>query len=399
MKKSFVFTSTFKYVLALALLGVFSFIAYLTLSAIIAGQQNCASIVNNGGRQRMLLERTALYALRLSNDKEWEDRQVLRKNLTVSIQDLETSHNLLVHSILNSNYTYSTKVKDIYFKNPYQLDKKIHIYIEKIKGVLALPDSQLAEDSVDLQYIQKEASGQLLDNLDKVMSIYADEINKQISILKLVELTVLFIIVIILILEGMIIFRPMVSKINKETIALEEANKKLKALSILDSLTSLANRRFFDERIEFEWARSIRESRLLSIIMIDIDFFKNYNDTYGHQVGDDCLIKVSSVFRNFSKRPGDLVARYGGEEFIILLSDTDLSGAGIVADKIRIEVQNLKIPHKTSKINDWVTISLGVATILPKQNLTYDSLISKADTALYQAKKNGRNKVEMSDVI
>lgn len=176
--------------------------------------------------------------------------------------------------------------------------------------------------------------------------------------------------------------------------ALKEANGKLMRLSVLDGLTQIPNRRRFDEHLEFEWHRQVREKGPISLILCDIDFFKIYNDTYGHQAGDECLKQVAKAIHSCVLRPCDLAARYGGEEFGVILPDTGSDGSGIVAEKIRQSVLGLDIAHKNSKVTPWVTLSLGVATLEPgKKGHTMDALMESADKALYEAKAQGRNRV------
>jgi diguanylate cyclase (GGDEF)-like protein len=179
---------------------------------------------------------------------------------------------------------------------------------------------------------------------------------------------------------------------------LEEANRKLHLISSLDSLTGVANRRYLDEHLEKEWKRAVREGTQLSAIMIDIDFFKAFNDTYGHQAGDDCLREVARCLQSLKRRPADLLGRYGGEEFIVLLPETGLIGAAAVAEGMCAKVAGLGIRHEKSAIGDHLTISLGVATVSPDLEKTSKMLITEADKALYRAKQGGRNRVELAEM-
>ena len=172
---------------------------------------------------------------------------------------------------------------------------------------------------------------------------------------------------------------------------LQEANKKLEQLVNLDGLTQLANRRCFDEYLEQEWQRLGREQLPLSLIMCDIDFFKNYNDTYGHVTGDDCLRKVSGVIKESVRRPADLAARYGGEEFVLVLPNTDIEGAVSIAESIRHQLSDLAIPHEDSPVSQFVTLSLGVTCLTPKVDSNPSVLLTAADYALYRAKELGRD--------
>ncbi len=171
----------------------------------------------------------------------------------------------------------------------------------------------------------------------------------------------------------------------------EKVNEKLKILSVIDGLTQIPNRRRFDEYLELEWKRHYRVKDNISVVLCDIDFFKLYNDNYGHQAGDDCLKKVARAIKNCATRATDLTARYGGEEFVIILPSTDEEGAMAVSEKVRTNVMNLKIDHEKSKVCDHITLSLGVATLFPDNKNSADDLVSMADQALYEAKKNGRN--------
>ncbi|MBF0143236.1 MAG: diguanylate cyclase [Magnetococcales bacterium] len=170
----------------------------------------------------------------------------------------------------------------------------------------------------------------------------------------------------------------------------------LAQLSSQDGLTGIANRRHFDQAIEQEWRRSVRGKNLLSVALIDVDHFKQYNDGYGHQSGDSCLKSLAKAFSKTLDRSTDLVARYGGEEFVCLLADTDLQGALKVGEALRANVESLDIPHDFSPTSPRVTVSIGVATIAPtKTEVPPDSaqLLGIADSCLYKAKQNGRNRV------
>lgn len=180
---------------------------------------------------------------------------------------------------------------------------------------------------------------------------------------------------------------------------LTEANQMLQRLSFLDGLMGIANRRYFDEFLDLEWKRARRTRSPLSLILIDIDFFKAYNDTYGHPGGDNCLKQVASVLRSGARRARDLIARYGGEEFAIVLPDTPIEGATSVAEALRAGVEALGIAHAHSQISDHVTISVGLATTVPSQNTTPADLITVADQALYQAKKEGRNRIRVKQLF
>ena len=176
---------------------------------------------------------------------------------------------------------------------------------------------------------------------------------------------------------------------------LRELASELESQTLVDSLTGIANRRRFDLHLDDEFRRARRNVSPLSLIMIDVDYFKNYNDNYGHQRGDQCLVQIAGALGNMLNRSCDLVARYGGEEFAAVLPDTNEDGAMQVAEAMRAEIEALDIEHACSGVAKFVTISLGVSTLVPEHLSKTGTLIHAADRALYQAKRSGRNCVVM----
>ncbi len=182
------------------------------------------------------------------------------------------------------------------------------------------------------------------------------------------------------------------AKLQQSETSLKQANLELEKLVNLDALTQIANRRCFDDRLRFEWERLSREQQPMSLLLLDIDYFKRYNDCYGHQTGDKCLKAIAQTVEQTLYRPADLVARYGGEEFVAILPNTDLDGAIIVAEQIRSAIANLEIPHQNSDISDRVTVSVGITSLIPNPEQKLSTLIQQADVALYGAKQKGRNR-------
>jgi diguanylate cyclase (GGDEF)-like protein len=188
----------------------------------------------------------------------------------------------------------------------------------------------------------------------------------------------------------------LVQTISDRTVELQRANEQLTQLSLNDALTGIANRRMFDAYLKQEWRRAMREQTPLSIMLADVDHFKKFNDTYGHQQGDMCLIGVAAVMQLHMQRPADLLARYGGEEFAVILPGTDAEGAGHMAEVLGQAVRDLRIDHSESDAAPYVTVSIGVVTTIPSPEEGdggMDMLLEQADQALYQAKKVGRNRV------
>ncbi|NQZ06370.1 MAG: diguanylate cyclase [Algicola sp.] len=188
-------------------------------------------------------------------------------------------------------------------------------------------------------------------------------------------------------------FSPQIVKARvRNHLELKLFRDRLMKLSMVDGLTSIPNRRQFDRAINQEWQRGIRKKTAVSLLLLDIDFFKQYNDIYGHLKGDDCLKQVASGFTNQLHRPTDLVARYGGEEFVVILPETELDGAQHVAQRIIKHMVKLNIEHKGSKVCPYVTNSIGIVCSVPTLDCRVEDFIEQADKALYKAKQTGRNR-------
>lgn len=182
-------------------------------------------------------------------------------------------------------------------------------------------------------------------------------------------------------------------QVAERTLELQRANQELSRLATLDGLTKIANRRRFDDYLAGEWQRHLREQQPLALILIDIDYFKRFNDHYGHQGGDECLLRVAQTIAQVPQRAIDLVARYGGEEFAAILPNTTLEGGCLIAEAMRRAIATRAIPHAQSEVQPYVTLSLGVAVLIPTRDTHPATLIAKADKALYRAKHQGRNQV------
>ena len=178
---------------------------------------------------------------------------------------------------------------------------------------------------------------------------------------------------------------------------LRRRTESLRIASQQDGLTAIANRGKFEEQLEVQWRRCARAAAPLSLLLLDVDYFKQFNDKYGHQAGDDCLRQVAAVLKQALRRDDDLAARYGGEEFVLLLPFTDLPGALTVADSVQRALARLALPHAGSLVANRVTCSLGCARLIPEPEIAPGELVEMADVALYRAKRNGRNRIEVAD--
>ena len=187
-------------------------------------------------------------------------------------------------------------------------------------------------------------------------------------------------------------------ELEQRTEKLQDANEKLEHLTLVDSLTQLYNRRYFERQMEKEWKKCHRESKRLAMLVVDIDYFKLYNDSYGHAAGDECLKKVSAILAGSLHRPGDIVARIGGEEFVALLPGSDEDGAIKVAETMQQKLHDAMIEHNRSPIDDYVTISIGLAVTYPTESATALGLFKAADKALYRGKFMGRNHIVVGEL-
>lgn len=198
--------------------------------------------------------------------------------------------------------------------------------------------------------------------------------------------------------ESLIGFMFDISERKKAEEKLTSLQKELESFSFKDSLTGVANRRKFDASLDLEWASARRSALPLSLIMLDVDFFKQYNDRYGHIQGDECLKHIAQTLSLAVTRPRDVVARFGGEEFVLILPETDANAARQVAERCKTMVAKLEIPHETSAADGIVTASMGVATFKPSGAIEPKHLIEAVDKLLYKAKENGRNRIESASL-
>lgn len=389
---------TKRYLLALIIIALLSITAYLNLIHLIKTQEMMAATINISGRQRMLSQRISLLSLQLVSAKNIEERKERRQDIKKLILLMQESHAKLLWDIKNTNLSEAAtlELQKLYHSTPYYLDLKIKKFISNTEALLNASDDKLTLNNPNLIYILGTAGDNLLSAFDKAVSIYQRENEAHIVKLKRLEFTILILTLVTLLMIAFFIFRPMIRLIYRETKQLSDDNSKLLQLSSYDGLTGLANRRYFDQYSVEVWQKGILDATWLSMIMVDIDNFKNYNDTYGHQQGDGCIVEVASALNHSLLRNCDLVARYGGEEFVIILPDTDLQKATIIAEKLRVAIEQLAIPHATSTVSNYVTISLGVAATIPSSATSTDYLLKRADVALYAAKRQGRNRVKIS---
>ncbi|RQD61862.1 MAG: PleD family two-component system response regulator [Desulfonatronovibrio sp. MSAO_Bac4] len=193
--------------------------------------------------------------------------------------------------------------------------------------------------------------------------------------------------------------RPSVVRARvKNHVELKRYRDYLENISMKDGLTGVPNRRRMDEYLEQEWKRSKRKNKPISLLMLDIDHFKLYNDNYGHSEGDECLKKVASAIEESLSRPADMTARFGGEEFVCILPETDESGAKLIAQRVQENIKKMSIPHEYSPVDSLITLSIGIATTIPDESASQQELLKNADQMLYQAKNSGRNQIQSASI-
>lgn len=341
--------------------------------------------VEAGGYPEAVLRRYEAIDVKVIND--WE----------VSFEDLRTGDidAIIVDRWIGEYELAKTRMSDIKIVDPPIETQYSRIAVRKGDAeTLALINTSLQEitDNGTIDKIMEQWQGKRV--------IYVTEDYFQIFYLRAV---ILFMFLLILIAVYFIRkYRKLSKKHEADVMARTEelhhanemlkcANLKLERISMVDALTSIENRRAFDMAYIKTWKISVRQRIPLAIVMVDIDNFKQFNDTYGHLSGDQTLIKIAETIKDVIKRPGDLAARFGGEEFVVMLMNTSLEGARVVAEEIRTRIEELGIENK--KINSVVTISLGVASAVPNMEMEPYDLIDAADRALYKAKESGRNKV------
>jgi len=384
-------------ILALGLIAILAGITYYVLAGHTNVRGVSAALINISGKQRFLSQETALLSLELVTTTDLATREKLRERLLENADTMEKYHEGLLYGdeTLSLHGDLSPTIRKMYFAKPYDIDQRVRRYIDEARALAHEPDDQLSIDNDHLVYILAEREV-LLKYLDSVVTQHQLEGEQKLQHLQTLQTQILIIYLIVLAFEGIVIFRPVSRLIKSEKEKLELLNDHLNRLSSLDGLTGIPNRRYFDQQLDEEWRRGSRNSSPLSIIMLDIDYFKIYNDTYGHLKGDNCLKRVAETLSCSLQRAGDLVARYGGEEFVVILPNTDSDSALKVAENLRAKVADLAIEHENSIVAPRVTVSLGIATQIPAPEFSAAELLQAADNALYSAKQAGRDRAQLS---
>lgn len=385
-----------RYLSALILIAFLALGEYVVIDRLIETQEHQASFLEQSARQRMLLQRIALVSQQLISTSELGNRDQIRLRLHESLEEMRATHAAIAHAIGSYEDLASLwkRRREMYVDEPLRLERELHRYIAAVDSLLLAPADRLVPGNPHFRLVLRATSGETATMLQEVVGRLVRANEEDLHHIRTIARTMLAGSFFSLLLVGLLLFEPMVRRLQHERELLVRANQKLARVSATDGLTEAANRRAFEERLDEEWRRASRDAVPLTLLMIDIDHFKAYNDRYGHQAGDECLKLITRDFRTRLRRPADFLARYGGEEFAIILPDTDLSGAVIVAEDLRRRTIALEISHDASPVAGVVTLSIGVAEAEPTANRWCAAdLVAAADRALYEAKHLGRNRV------
>ena len=373
---------TVAYILSLGLIAVLSVAVHLLLGRVIEEQADSAWQVNRSGEQRMLSQRATLFTLRYLERGDEADRAIAEaalRRLSENAQALLQTHNEAITSGRES--PLSPTLHDLYFGASAGIMATVNLFIDEARRTLDKGPGDVEES----QLLVTLAQDSLLNGLDRVVSQYQQESENRVAQLRETQRVVLMIILITVAVESLFVFRPLLSSVSA-------LHRRLERATNMDAMTGLLNRRAFDLVAAQQFDISRRYGRPLSILILDIDRFKEVNDTYGHAVGDCVIKQISSLLHDFS-RSADFVARIGGEEFVVVCPDTKQERAYILAENLRSRIATSSVDNAPGPRQ--VTTSIGIAELSPEDD-SVSALMKRADDALYQAKRGGRNQSVLS---
>ena len=372
---------TMAYVAALAVIALMTLASHVTLDRMMKEHEGSASVVNISGRQRMLSQRIASLASQLALDQPGA-----RSDLIGALDRFEASHRDLVQGNAAASVPAATDpaLHALYFEGAYPLDAAVTAFVAEGRRLAGLQADE-ARRSDDLARIIAAAREPLLAALNNVVTYHQQNSERALRTLERMQTGSLAVVLLTLLIEALLIFRPMVLRIAAYT-------RALLALATIDPLTQALNRRSFGDRSAAELARARRYGRTTSMLLLDADRFKAVNDTHGHAAGDAVLQALSAAV-TATLRPSDIFGRLGGEEFGVLLAETGGPGAMAAAERIRQAIADLRVPTAGGLLA--FTISIGVAEVEDDET-TVQAAMARADLALYQAKAGGRNRVVAS---
>lgn len=378
--------------MALGLVALLTLAGQIMVQRYLQDQTYDARVINLAGRQRMLSQLIATQALAVATARSRLGMAQAAQGLKDTFDSFIETHNGLLHGSRKLGLPPTTDQMTL------ELFKKLQpILQDKSKKIVALLVA-VGEDKwrglYPLAVEIRDLSVHFHNLMEQVVSQYEKLAEDKLARLRWVELSFAGVQMVVLFLTALLLFRPAVARISRDMKILAEAGEKLRALSYQDALTQIPNRRYFNEFLAREWPRALRDKKSMALIMLDIDYFKAYNDHFGHQEGDRALAALARVIKSQVRRPGDCAARYGGEEFAVVLTNTDSLGAATVAEGIKRSLAHLAIPHPHGGPKKILSVSLGVASMAPTgKGDAPTTLIEAADCALYRAKESGRDRV------
>ncbi|MBI4030436.1 MAG: diguanylate cyclase [Proteobacteria bacterium] len=375
---------TIAYVIALVIIATFTIGSHFFITNITTAQQEMAEISYLAGKQRMLAQQIALYALHYNGLGREEDRQ----GAISHINDFESGHRKMALFFIQRGKKKKLKSQilyNIYFQEPYNLDTKAHLYIKKARQFLSYEyDEPVFERIAALNYIFGQAIGPFLEALDYATQAYQDEVLKEMQRLKRMQMRAIVFVLFVLLCEAGLIFWPLVKHIKSYS-------RHMIGLAMYDFLTGLHNRWAFIERAEGELSRAERHSRQYCLVVADIDDFKRINDTHGHDAGDLVLKHFAETMQD-TFRAEDIIGRIGGEEFVVFFPETPQKGGMRAVERLRLTLS--ESPCDIGKgVRIEYTVSLGMAGNDEVEPISTEELMKIADTALYQSKRNGKNRL------
>jgi len=383
-----------RYVIALVAVAVLVVVGQVLVQVALTNQESDSRTINVAGRQRMLSQKISKVAQEVRNPLDAHTAEDLARILAADLALWRRSHNGLLHGDeeLGLSGRNSAAVSRLFGELQPYFDEMSTAAGQLVTALEAngLPNAAVERHAATiLQYEDR-----FLRKMDQIVFTYDREAKARVTSLRRIEIALTLAALFVLALEALFIFRPAIKRLRKTLSSLLRAKRQFQELAQLDSLTGIANRRAFDQFLDQECRRAGRDRHPISVILVDVDHFKEYNEAFGHQRGDECLQLVAATLQDQAKRPGDLVARYGGDEFVAVLPSTDLAGAVKVAESMRDAIRGLKIEHSYPGIEAHLSVSIGVASgTAGYPDVHADVLLSAADDALFRVKHQSRNEV------
>ena len=384
-----------RYWLALAVLGAIALLGWWTVEMHLRSQEGDAATINMANYQKLLCMEIVRKAMALHMAGSPSTAQRLALELERDLRRWERIHRGLIFG--DPKLGLKGHPPEQVMRLLRRLEPSRRTIVEAGHRLVFLVTAGRAspEEVGELVGTILAAEKGFLKVMREVVACYERLAQSRVERLRWISTWLAIVLLGVLGMVGVFIFLPTVRQLAADIRELSRIRSELERLSLYDPLTGIPNRRQFEINYNQEWRRAERGGYYLSVLMVDIDHFKLYNDTYGHQAGDHALKQVAEVVAAAATRPGDMAARYGGEEFVVVLPRTSPEGAKGVAERIRERVGELRIPHSSSPVEGWLTVSIGVGSVVPAGGMEPSRLVHRADQALYKAKARGRNRVEV----